>query len=62
MPLVWHCTIFSITLSVHSIMFACNLKSGEGHAFLLLDDLRVMDNRFDEVVPYGEVGAGAALR
>jgi predicted transglutaminase-like cysteine proteinase len=41
---------------VHSTMFACNLKSGEGHAFLLLDDGRVLDNRFDDVVPYSEVG------
>lgn len=33
-----------------------NLKSGQGHAFLLLDDMRVLDNRFDEVVTYSEVG------
>jgi len=34
---------------VHSTMFACNLQSGEGHAFLLLDDGRVLDNRFEPV-------------
>ncbi|MCP1774890.1 hypothetical protein [Bradyrhizobium japonicum] len=37
-------------------MFACNLTSGEGHAFLLLDDGRVLDNRFDQA---GEVGCRA---
>ena len=42
--------------SIHSTMFACDLKSGEGHAFLLLDAGRVLDNRFDEVVRYAEVG------
>jgi predicted transglutaminase-like cysteine proteinase len=40
-------------------MFMCNLKAGEGHAFLLLDDGRVLDNRFDEVTPWQEVGCGA---
>jgi predicted transglutaminase-like cysteine proteinase len=41
---------------IHATMFACNLKSGEGHAFLLMDDGRVLDNRFDEIVSYDEVG------
>jgi predicted transglutaminase-like cysteine proteinase len=57
-----NCTDIALTKKVelakagiHSIMFACNLKSGEGHAFLMLDDGRVLDSRFDEVVPYSEV-------
>lgn len=41
---------------IHSTMFACYLKTGEGHAFLLLDDGRVLDNRFDELVGFNEVG------
>jgi hypothetical protein len=41
---------------IHSTMFACNLATGEGRAFLLLDDRRVRDNRFDEVVQYSQVG------
>src|SRR4051812_22024761 len=28
---------------IHSTMFACKLESGQGHAFLLLDDGRVLD-------------------
>jgi hypothetical protein len=39
-------------LGIHTTMFMCNLKIG----FLLLDGGRVLDNRFDEVVRYGEVG------
>jgi hypothetical protein len=42
-------------LGIHPTMFACNLKTGEGHAFLL-DDRRVQDDRFDEIVRYSEVG------
>jgi hypothetical protein len=30
-----------------------NLGSGQVHAFLLLDEGRVLDKRFDEVVQYG---------
>ncbi|QIO32311.1 transglutaminase-like cysteine peptidase [Bradyrhizobium sp. 1(2017)] len=41
---------------IHATMWACNLKSGEGHAFLLLDDGRALDNRFNEIVSWGEVG------
>ncbi|MDN3273376.1 transglutaminase-like cysteine peptidase [Frankia sp. RB7] len=41
---------------IHATMFACNLTTGEGHAFLLLDDGRVLDNRFDEIVRYSEAG------
>jgi predicted transglutaminase-like cysteine proteinase len=41
---------------IHALLFACNLKSGEGHAFLILDDGRVLDSRFDDVVDYSEVG------
>lgn len=37
-------------------MFAFNLKSGEGHAFLLLDENWVLDNRSDEIVTYAEIG------
>jgi predicted transglutaminase-like cysteine proteinase len=41
---------------VHSTMVACHLKSGESHAFLLLDDGRILDSRFDEPVSWDEVG------
>ena len=46
--------------STHSMMFACNLKSGQGYAFLMLEDGRLLDSRFDEVAPFGEVGADSS--
>jgi hypothetical protein len=36
---------------------ACRLKTDEGHAFLMLTDGRVLDNRYDRVIRYAEVGA-----
>jgi hypothetical protein len=35
---------------------ACRLKTDEGHAFLMLTDGRVLDNRYDRVIRYAEVG------
>jgi len=32
----------------------CELKTGEGHAFVLSSE-GVLDNRFDRVMNYGEV-------
>jgi hypothetical protein len=35
------------------MLFTCKLKTG---AFVFLDDGRVLDNRFDQVIGYGQVG------
>jgi len=58
-----NCTYIAFTkkaeltkVGIHSTMCACNLTSGEGHAFLPLDHGRVLDNRLDEAVRWGEVG------
>lgn len=40
---------------IKSKMMMCRLASGEGHAFLLTDE-GVLDNRYDRVIGFGEVG------
>jgi hypothetical protein len=41
------------------LSIAVAIALGEDHAFLLLDDGRVLDNRFDEPVSWGEVGCAS---
>ena len=42
-------------VGISSRIMACTLRDGVGHAFVLTD-AGVLDNRFDEVVRFGDVG------